>query len=257
MSKQKNNQRSEENLYDFDRFDKKDFLKGFPMNIYPTILTDSSKIAQEQINLVKDLDKISTIQIDVIDGYFVDNVTVTPLDLVDLTFGPATVDLHLMTEEPLDYVYEFLERKDELPVRAVIGQIEKMSYQRFFLEEAKRHEWQAGLSLDLYTPLESIDDEVWSLLDVVQLVAIDIGYQGNPLKEIIFQKIKELSHYKTSDQDFEIIIDGGVKLDNVQKLIDAGADSFSVGSAIWHSRDVAQTVNEFAAIINNKKTESE
>ncbi len=230
------------------------------MNFYPVILTDSIKTLQNQVDLVKDIEGIETVQIDIIDGFFVDNVTVTPSDLYDVDFGDLTIDLHMMTEEPIDYVHEFLERKDELPIRSVIGQIEKMSYQRFFLEEVKKHEWKAGLSIDIFTPVEEIDEEVWGMLDIVQLMGIESGEQGKKLKNIIFDKVEQVksrrpsfakaSAGKGAENSFEIMVDGGVKLDNAQKLVDAGVEGLVVGSAIWGAEDTEEVVKEFLAVGN-------
>lgn len=229
------------------------------MKLYPTILSDSLATVRKQASQANSLEKIETLQIDVIDGYYADNVTVTPLDLVEVDFGKLSVDLHLMTEEPLDYVYEFLERKDMIPIRGIMGQIEKMSYQRFFLEEVKKHGWKAGLSLDVFTPIEEIDEEVWPLLDIVQLVAVEIGFQGGDFHSSVLQKIEKLKKIidQVENADFgqkksiEIIIDGGVKVDTIKSIRDAGADGVAVGSALWEAGNVEQMVTALLEASNN------
>lgn len=214
------------------------------MNIYPSILTDSLSVFIHQVEAVKECDDISTLQIDVIDGYFADNLTVTPADLFEVDFGELQIDLHLMTEEPLDYIYEFLERKNELPVRAIIAQIEKMSYQLPFVEEAVSHQWQVGLSLDLFTPLEAIDPAVWPQLDIVQLMSVEAGYQGQSLKPQTFEKIAKLKTLIPPDRNIEIITDGGINFENISQIMAAGADSIAVGSLIWNSQNIPGTISQ-------------
>ncbi len=85
----------------------------------------------------------------------------------------------------MDYVWELIEQAPQIPVRAVYGQIEKMSHQPQFLEEVKKQDWQAGLALDLFTPIESIEAESWEWLDGVLLMAVEAGAQGQKLNNLI------------------------------------------------------------------------
>jgi pentose-5-phosphate-3-epimerase len=52
------------------------------MNIYPAILTESVSLAQEQIDKVKGIEAVAAVQLDIIDGEFVDNLTFSPIDLI-------------------------------------------------------------------------------------------------------------------------------------------------------------------------------
>ncbi len=208
------------------------------MKIYPAILTDSTAQAQDQIEISQELPDVETVQIDVIDGRFTDNLTITPADFAELEFGELTVDLHLMTEEPLDFVYELIEYAKVVPVRAVIGQVERMTKQQFFLEEVQKHEWLPGLSLDIFTPIESIDESSWQFLKVVQLMAIEAGAQGQEFRPIVLEKIEELhTAAKKFNTEIEIIIDGGINEKTIYKIAGEGVDGAAVGSAIWQAQD--------------------
>ena len=208
------------------------------MKIYPAILTDSLSHAQEQLDIAQTLTDIETVQMDIIDGRFADNLTISPADFGELDFGELTCDLHLMTEEPMDSVYELIEYAKLVPVRAVIGQVERMSKQAFFLEEIEKHEWQAGLSLDIFTPLEAIDDDSWQYLKVVQLMGVEAGAQGQAFNPQVIQKIEEL---KLLGQKFEhpveIIIDGGINPETIGAVVAEGVDAVAVGSALWSATD--------------------
>lgn len=216
------------------------------LNVYPAILTDSVQEAQQQIMAIASIPKIRTVQVDVIDGFFVENVTITPSDLPEVDFGELSCDLHLMTEEPLDFVYEALDNKDEIPVRAVIGQVERMSKQVDFLKKVKAEGWVPGLSLDVYTPLNYIEEEAWEQLEVVQLMGIEAGYQGQSFKTITFEKIKELSNLtQEKERSIEICIDGGITYDIADDVFDAGATSIAVGSSIWKDEAVREAAEKY------------
>lgn len=208
--------------------------------LYPSILTDTLNELQHQLILVKDVPGIEVFQIDIVDGHFADNLTLGPAALIEADFGQEKIDLHLMVEEPLDYVFETIEVQDVLPVRAVIAQVERMSHQAPLLEEIKKHEWLAGLSLDLFTPLEAIEASAWAELDIVQLMSIEAGFQGQEFHSSVFPKLAELLQELERRQlrdKIEIIIDGGVKPENLEAIYQAGADSVTVGSAFWLAED--------------------
>jgi ribulose-phosphate 3-epimerase len=208
------------------------------MKIYPAILTESLAQAQQQLEIAQGLQDVETVQIDIIDGKFADNLTITPADFGELDFGDLTCDLHLMTEEPMDGVYELIEYSRIVPVRAVIGQVERMSKQAFFLEEIEKHEWEPGVSLDIFTPLEAIDDASWQYLKVVQLMGVEAGAQGKTFNPLVLQKIDELKTLALKfEKSIEIIVDGGINPETIVTVADEGVDAVVVGSALWNARD--------------------
>lgn len=220
------------------------------MNIYPSILTDSLAEAQSQLDRVKELPEgyleSQTIQFDIVDGFFVDNLTLTPLDLPELDLEGLSCDLHLMVEEPLDFVYELIEIKEEVEVRAVIAQLERMTSQIDFVKEVKAQGWKAGLSLDLHTPVSAIDEEVWSELDIVQIMSIEAGFQGQDFEPIALKKIAEVRDRRAAQGlGFELIVDGGVKEALMQDLAEIGTDGVTVGSGLWLADDMGQALANY------------
>jgi ribulose-phosphate 3-epimerase len=222
------------------------------MQLYPAILTDSIQVAQSQLVSIASVPSIRTVQVDIIDGLFADNITLTPLDLHEVDFGEMSCDLHLMTEEPLDYVYEAIDsntvnydeaKKDvittKVPVRAIIGQIERMSNQQDFLQAVRGQNWQAGLSLDLFTPIDEIDPDAWFTLDIIQLMGVEAGFQGQTFNTQVFEKIAELQQQiEQHDRTVEMIVDGGLTPELAQKLQTLGVHGVAVGSSLWNEQDV-------------------
>ena len=219
------------------------------MKITPAILTDSFLTLQQQVEAVRYSSLLSTIEIDVIDGQFTENVTVTPLDITVAEFVPAKLSFHLMVEEPMDFVYECESLKEYLPIERLVGQVERMSHQSDFISQVKSNGWKAGLGLDLFTPLESIDPECWGMIDCVQLLAVEAGAQGQTLHPYIFDKLHEL--LRTFPQrTFQVIVDGGIKEGSMTQLRDAQVDEAVIGSALWQSHDPVMTLEHLHQVVS-------
>jgi pentose-5-phosphate-3-epimerase len=82
------------------------------------------------------------------DGLFTDEVSVTLADLTEVEYGDLNLDIHLMTQEPMDFVWELIELKEWLPISSVSAQIERMSYQADFISEIRKQSWKAQCHLN-------------------------------------------------------------------------------------------------------------
>jgi ribulose-phosphate 3-epimerase len=220
-------------------------------DVSANILTGDLNLARKQVELAKESGLLEVIQIDVVDGIFADTHTLTPQDFADVDFGDLQIDFHLMTEEPMDYVWELEEHCRHLPIRSVFGQIEKMSYQEAFLEEVKKQDWRAGLALNLYTPLDSIDTNSWDWMSAILLLSVEAGASGQTLHESIFDKIKETRNKILSGEPMRIFVDGGVNAGNVARLQASGVDSVTVNSAFNRADNYQAAVKEFFAHVKN------
>jgi ribulose-phosphate 3-epimerase len=223
------------------------------MQITPAILTDSFLTFQQQLDAVKFSPLIEAVQVDIIDGLFVDNLTITPLDITVADFEPMKIDMHLMTEEPMDFVYECVGVKEYLPIRRIYGQVEKMSHQLDFLHEVKSNSWKAGLALDLFTPLESIDEDAWPELQHILLMGVEAGQQHQKFHPYIIEKIVELREKFPNPERLHIMVDGGVNANNTEVLALGGVDEFAVGSVIWESPEPLMKIEELFTIASNSQ----
>lgn len=216
------------------------------MNIYPAILTDSLETFAQQLAVVKAQRQAQVVHVDVIDGYFTDNLTITPMDLIDLDFGQLQLDFHLMTEEPLAFAEEVINYLEYLPVRSVIGQVEKMTSQLDFVELLSSRGIGAGLALDLFTPEEEIADAILRKLSIVQLMAIEAGEQGRQFDQSVLKKLEAVStRAHQLNPELEIIIDGGVKLETLPGLKTYQPGGVAVGSALWQSPEPQAALESF------------
>jgi len=219
------------------------------MKFHPAILSDSLEEIAHQLTIAQSLEDVGVVQIDILDGLFADNLTISPSDLTQLDFGNLKIDFHFMVDEPMDYVHEMADYLDLLPVRAVLAQVEKLSFQQEFIKELNKYRIKPGLSLDLFTPLDAIDQEVYDQLSYIQLMAIEAGFQGQQLNKYIYQKIDSLKKLINEHRlNLQVIVDGGVNLDNIHKLKKAGVDVVAIGSMLWSAEDPQVIAKEVSRI---------
>jgi len=206
-------------------------------SIYPSILSDSKKTVSRQLGLLRQ-HQVPFVQLDVIDGFYAGNLTLTPSDYAEYEFGQLQVDFHLMVEEPLDYVYEILDHKEKLPVRAIIAQVERMSHQANYVSLVKEVCFLVGLSYDLYTPFESIDASVWPDLDFVQVMGVEAGFQGQQFSSASLELIHQVIKWRADNKlDFKLLVDGGVKPEILDELKTLELDGLVVGSFLWQAEN--------------------
>ncbi len=227
------------------------------MNFYPAILSDDQATIEKQLAAALELEAIDAIHFDILDGYFADNLTVTPADLTRFDFAEKQIDLHLMTHEPLDALYETRDYPD-LPVRSVIAQVEKLGSQAAFIKDAKNENWRAGLGLNLFTPLEEIDDQSWENLDILLIMGIEAGFQGQKFNFSALEKVQAVAELiQQRELPVEIMVDGGVKLDNVIAIAEAGANSVAIGSSFWQAADLHQMLDQFQQQVTTSESRNE
>jgi ribulose-phosphate 3-epimerase len=187
------------------------------------------------------------VHIDVMDGQFVPSLSVG-LPVIQ-TIRPCTdrmFDVHLMIEEPIRYIDDFAEAgADIITVHA-----EACTHLDRTIDRIKEKGLLAGVALNPATSLESIR-YILPKVDMVLIMTVNPGYGGQKMIPYTVEKVAELRRIlikKGLKADIEV--DGGVRLDNVQKLLDAGANIIVAGSAVF-SGDLAQNAKDFLEILNN------
>lgn len=101
---------------------------------------------------------------------------------------------------------------------------------------------QVGLALDIGTPI-SVVEALRSKIQYIQCMGIDrIGFQGQDFDREVITKISAM---KTTYPDLPVSVDGGVSLENASALISAGAERLVIGSAIFQSENVYESIQKF------------
>jgi ribulose-phosphate 3-epimerase len=197
------------------------------MIIVPTILEQQFELASIKIRLIKD--KTRWIQVDVIDGVFLKEKTFETelLKKLEKELENNLLEAHLMVKEPIKWV----EKCNFVGITRVIGQVEMMSSREEFVEKVKDIGMEAGLAIDIDTEIGEIPKET----DLVLLMGRKAGFGIKEIDKNIYKKIKELIKIKEKeDLDFEIGVDGGITLEEIDKIKNTGINIAYCGGAIFN-----------------------
>lgn len=180
------------------------------------------------------------VHVDVMDNHYVPNLTFGPLVCQALRDHGITapLDVHLMVK-PVDRI---------IPDFAKAG----ASYITFHPEASEHVDrslhlirdlgCKAGLVLNPATPLHCLD-HVMERLDMILLMSVNPGFGGQSFIPSALPKLRSVrERIDASGLPIRLEIDGGVKVDNLRAIAEAGADTFVAGSAIFGSGDYAATL---------------
>lgn len=215
------------------------------IQLAPSILSaDFSKLEED----VKAIERggAHLIHVDVMDGHFVPNISFGASVMKSL-LGKTSVpfDVHLMIEDPDKYLEDFLTPNTEY----ITVHQEACVHLHRTIQHIKDKGVKAGVSLNPATPLETLD-YILQDVDMVLLMSVNPGFGGQSLIPQVLDKVRELAKIKKErNLDFLIEIDGGVKLDNVKEVVDAGVEIVVAGSAVFKADDIEARTKEFVKLI--------
>ncbi|MDA2936444.1 ribulose-phosphate 3-epimerase [Patescibacteria group bacterium AH-259-L05] len=171
------------------------------------------------------------VQIDIMDGRFVNN---TSLDLKDLTKISAGFNLeaHLMVLEPEKY----LQSAQDAHMKRVIFHVEAVDDVDGIIEKIRTYGFEIGIALNPETDLEKVLPYK-DMADVILFLGVKPGFGGQVFKPSVIDKIKRL---REIDSNILIEVDGGVKLDNISVLNSVGADYFVIGTGLFSAPDIKE-----------------
>ena len=198
--------------------------------ITPTIFVSSSARLQERLELYEEM--AARVQLDVADEEFTSKPTLGVEKMLEVA-TTLERDVHLMTVEPADW----LEVCKIEGVKTAIGQIENMSSQKEFVEEAKELNLRVGLGVDWETDLKELDWLIAKEVDLILIMAVRAGKEGQKFNQESLGRVRELRKRGFAK---EICVDGGVNEQTMGKCVKAGADVLAVGSALWQAEDIEE-----------------
>jgi ribulose-phosphate 3-epimerase len=206
--------------------------------ISPSILSADFTRLGEEIRAVERAGA-DYIHIDVMDGHFVPNITIGPMIVEAVRrLTQLPLDVHLMIAEPDQYIDRFADAgSDILTVHA-----ETLNHLHRTIQHIKSRGKRASVSLNPATPLGVIE-YVLGNLDMVLLMTVNPGFGGQEFIPEVVPKITLLNKMLAErNLDVEIEVDGGIGPETIREVSSAGAHVFVAGSAIFHSRDYARTI---------------
>lgn len=202
------------------------------VEIIPAILAKDEKEFRRKVEAVAEL--AETIQIDVMDGKFVDNLTFADPERVSKMNLPMAFEVHLMVEDPES-------RLDGWSLAGCLRAIvhaESVKNLPETLKKVKLFGMEPGIAINPETPVSAIAEAV-PFAAVVQVMGVHPGWMGQPFEPSTIAKVKELrAHYP----DLVIAVDGGVAVGIARQLAEAGADRLVSGSALFNSGSPAKAI---------------
>ena len=145
-----------------------------------------------------------------------------------------------MVEEPLDY----LEECKKVGAKRILFHIESKDDPREVIKKCEELGLEKGIAINPEASLESIKPYLGKV-DLVLFLGVKPGWQGQGFIPSVLDNIKKLRE----NSQVKIQVDGGIKIDNVLDIAEAGADYLVVGSAIVGNEDIEGAFNEFNNIV--------
>ena len=212
--------------------------------IAPSILSaDFARLGEEVENVLAA--GADVVHFDVMDNHYVPNLTIGPMVCQALRdYGiQAPIDVHLMVK-PVDRIIPDFAKAG---ASIITFHPEASEHVDRSLQLIKDHGCQAGLVFNPATPLHYLD-YVMDKVDVILLMSVNPGFGGQSFIPATPDKIREVRRrIEASGRDIRLEIDGGVKVDNIAEIAEAGADMFVAGSAIFAKEDYKAEIDKMRA----------
>jgi ribulose-phosphate 3-epimerase len=210
------------------------------IRLAPSILSANFACLGDDIRKVEEAGA-QLLHVDVMDGHFVPNITIGPPVVKSLRkVTQLPLDVHLMISDPDKYIPAFAEAGASiLTVHA-----EATVHLDRTLNFIRSHNIAAGVSINPATPV-SVVKHVLGLADLLLIMSVNPGFGGQKFIPYTLEKIREARQI-IEERNYRCVIevDGGIDVDTLPAVVNAGAEVLVAGSAIFNSDDPARKVRE-------------
>ena len=212
--------------------------------IAPSILSaDFARLGEEVKNVLDAGADI--VHFDVMDNHYVPNLTIGPLVCEALRGHGITadIDVHLMVK-PVDRIIPDFAKAG---ATYITFHPEGSEHIDRSLQLIRDNGCKSGLVFNPATPLDALK-YVMDKVDMVLLMSVNPGFGGQSFIPATLDKLREARRLiDESGRDIRLEIDGGVKVNNIKEIAEAGADTFVAGSAIFNTEDYKATIDQMRA----------
>lgn len=207
--------------------------------IAPSILSaDFARLGEEVTNV---LDAgADVVHFDVMDNHYVPNLTIGPMVCQALRKHGivAPIDVHLMVSPVDQLILDFA----KAGASYISFHPEATSHVDRSLQLIRDQGCKSGLVFNPGTPVDCLE-YLMDKIDVILLMSVNPGFGGQKFIPSTLKKLKKVRKLiDDSDYSIRLEVDGGVGVDNIREIADAGADMFVAGSAIFNSDDYRKTI---------------
>lgn len=202
--------------------------------VIPTIIAKDFQEVKEKIKQVEPY--VSWAQLDIMDGQFVKNSTWNnPKEVRELE-TKLDLEAHLMVKNPGEKINDWIDSG----VKRIIVHYEAVENIRDLIIQIRKAGLDVGIAINPETDIKVLNGLV-DYIDLIMVMTVHPGRGGQKFLEESLVKIKDL---RERYRDVKISVDGGINLETAPKVIQAGANILSVGSAIFKSENIEKTIKE-------------
>ena len=212
------------------------------MNILsPSILSaDFTKLGEE----IETIDNAGAeyIHVDVMDGMFVPSISYGMPVIKSIRKSTGKVfDVHLMISEPIRYIADFAASGADM----ITVHVEACSDVVATIEKIREYKLKVGITLNPDTPVSAIKPYL-NRVDMVLIMSVNPGFGGQKFITSSVDKIKEVKRLRDElNLSYDIEVDGGINIDNLATVLEAGANVIVAGSAIFRG-DAIIPISDFS-----------
>jgi ribulose-phosphate 3-epimerase len=214
--------------------------------VFPSILSTNFFDLHEKLKTFEK-NNIDYIHLDVMDGHFVSNISFGPSASKSIKSAfDFQVDAHLMVSNPGKMIPKFIDAGSDW----VSFHLETSEDINENIARIKDRERKAGLVLNPDTAVERVFPYL-KAIDYVLLMSVFPGYGGQKFIESTIKKVTQLKEkINEENTDCLIQVDGGINTSNLPQLKEAGADLFVIGTFLYNSGNMEETLKQIGNKIN-------
>lgn len=206
--------------------------------IAPSVLAADFANIQRDVEMVNE-SEADWFHIDVMDGVFVPNISFGfPVIKAIQKHATKPLDVHLMIVNPDEYIQACADAGAEV----ITVHYEACTHLHRTLSAIREAGCLAGVAINPHTPVHLLND-VFKEIDLICVMSVNPGFGGQKFIENTYTKLQQLKNIcEMKNHQPYIEVDGGVNLDNYQKLLECGANVLVAGSSVFASSDPTQTI---------------